>query len=151
MKNVDFDSQKAVVSLVKSQRDTPGRKLSFFDQCAAFYSLYKRLASHLVAKTFGQANRNGPNWPSLQTDPRLYALTVAEIKPPSTTPRPSDRRFTANSTGHLRTPRHRDLTRNRAPAHPTLSPRSRRVTRLGEEAFADQYFTDDVFTRLQQV
>ena len=153
---LDFDPKKAVVSLVKSQRDTPGRKLSFFDQCAAFYSLYKGVASHIVAKTFGISQTAASQIGGcLQTDPRPYAYETVPEKIKTAIHDTNGRviGYSLDSTGQTyERPRHRDMNRNRAP---NRIQRYRRIaeefTRLGEEAFAEKYFTDAVFTRLQQV
>jgi hypothetical protein len=134
-----FDPQKAIAELVRDQLDTRGRKLSFFDQCAAFYALYRGITPRVVSDVFGispvAVSQLGG---CLVQDPRPYEVKLVEDK----------------STGEWikERGRLRDMNRNRSPN------RKRRYVRvadefllLGEEAFAHKYYPEHIHLRVTKV
>lgn len=121
-----YNPQAAARELATSQTNRRVRKLSFFDQCAAFYALYNGVETRYVAKAFGisltAASQIGG---CLDKDPRPYTTELA----------------IENGEVIERVARHRDMNRHR---NPDRIPRYRRIAdefeRLGEIDFANKYF-----------
>jgi hypothetical protein len=133
--NAPFNAKAALAELAQGQVNRAVRKLSFPEQCAAFAALYNRVDTRYVAKAFGisvtAASQIGG---CLATDPRPYAIELA-----------------ANDEGVIveKLVRHRDINRNRTPNRIQRYQRVAEEFRmLGEEAFADQYYTDEIHTRI---
>jgi hypothetical protein len=131
-----YDPRAAARELASTQANRATRKLSFYDQCAAFYALYNRVESKYVAKAFGisptAASQIGG---CLETDPRPYTMELVTLDNGQVEEMPAY---------------HRDMNRNRMPSRVQ---RYRRVAeefnRLGEEAFADKYFPIEIRNRIR--
>jgi hypothetical protein len=155
-----FDPKAAVRALVATQPNRPERKLSFHDQCAAFYALYNGMSAGLVAKTFGvtigTASQLGGCLPK---DPRPYEYETKPLKQRFAVKEFGGIGGTGKTVGYqtltvgeqeVRV--NRDMNRGRSP---NRIQRYRRVgeefMRLGEDAFAQTYYTDAVHRRLMEV
>ena len=131
-----YDPRAAARALANSQINRAVRKLSLYDQCAAFYALYNGVETRYVAKAFGISRTAASQIGGcLQTDPRPYTIEL----------RPDDQ-------GHMHETRihHRDMNRHRMADR---AQRYRRVAELfnemGEQAFADKYFPEAVRERIK--
>jgi hypothetical protein len=128
--NPPFDPKTALAKLVNSQPDTASRKLPFSDQCAAFYAVYNGVSQHVVAKAFGVTVGTVSKLAGcLDVDPRPTEITV---------------------NGDVI--RRKNLNQGRDPGRIA---RYRRVAEqwhaMGEDAFAERYYTDAIHTRLMKV
>lgn len=131
-----YDPRAAARALASDRLNATGRKLTLYDQCAAFYALYNGVASHIVAKAFGISRTAASQLGGcLQTDPRPYTIEL----------RPDDQ-------GHMHETRihHRDMNCHRMADR---KQRYRRVAELfnemGEQAFADKYFPETIRDRIR--
>jgi hypothetical protein len=129
-----YNPRAALAKLVQGQVERKGRKLSFYEQCAAFCALYGKLDSNVVAKAFGisptAASQIGG---CLQTDPRPYTIELA----------------TEGLEVVERKAFHRDMNKNRMADRKQRYQRvAEEFNRLGEEAFFDKYFPPEMATRM---
>jgi hypothetical protein len=129
--NTPFDPQLAMQRLTQGISSRPGRKLTFKEQCGAFYALYNGLSASVVSEAFSLSKTTVSNIGGcLERDPRPRVVEAGD--------------------GTLI--EQRDLNARRGP---NRSPRYQAVAseflRLGDEEFARRYFTRTLFDRLMRV
>jgi hypothetical protein len=154
-----FDPRKAIAELVGAEPTEKARRLTFYDQCSAFYALYNGARPKVVAAAFGVTKTTvSLIGGCLTTDPRPYRVELVQeyITEPAdyTDARGRQRqRHTRVPTGRMVEKRIRDdMNQGR---NPNRIQRYGRVAeefhRLGEGAFAEKYYTNEVHTRLMRV
>jgi hypothetical protein len=126
----DYDPKAAARALASAQPETGGRKLTFYNQCSAFYALYSHIAPRVVAEAFGVTMATVSNLAGcLKHDPRPTEIII------------NGDRITRRSLTQGRNP-------NRIQRYARVADE---FERLGEDAFAAKYFPHDVAARVGAV
>ena len=128
-----FDARAALAELTNGQSESPGRKLSFSEQCAVLAAVRNHVKPALISAAFG-----------------VSRITVSQIGGATSKPIPSwqdpDRHRPPYKLEDPPKPRTRDP--NRAPRYRAVA---REFELLGEDAFIRRYYTEDIHTRLTRV
>lgn len=152
-----YDPKAAALALARERRNTPGRKLSFYDQCAAFYALYNGIQSRVVARAFGISETAASQIGGcLARDPRPYDVELVPEKRRVPIRGLDGKRaggFEIVATGAMIEKRTlRDMNRNRWADRKV---RYRRVAdefeRLGEDEFAARYYPERISLHLAEI
>lgn len=157
MTDAPFDPRKAITELVNSQVEGPGRKLSFFDKCAAFAAIYNGTKHAHVALAFGISRIAVSQLGGcLARDPRPYSVELVAEKHRVPVLGPDDKPaggFKFVSTGAMLEKRtSRDMNENRSPVRKRrYQDVAQEFERLGEEAFFQRYYTEAIHLRLMKV